>query len=74
MWTKLSQAEDMSETEMNKIDHELDIVAQEMKEENLQIKNLLKGILAEAKQRVGPSPEELEDQIGAKYQDVKMGD
>lgn len=35
MWTKLSQAEDMSETEMNKIDHELDIVAQEMKEENL---------------------------------------
>jgi len=35
MWTKLSQAENMSETEMNKIDNELDTVAEEMKEESM---------------------------------------
>ena len=67
MWKKLSQAENMSETELNKIDNELDRVAKEIQEENTQIKNLLKGILAEAKQRVGQSPEAIEDQIGEKY-------
>jgi len=30
MWTKLSQAENMSETEMNKIDNDLDTLGQEM--------------------------------------------
>lgn len=34
MWKKLSQAENMSETELNKIDHELDRVAKEIQEEN----------------------------------------